>query len=87
MPYVSVDRPPVWAAGDRIANHYRLRGLRGPALQQETGTFATVESIAVDFQWGLRFLSLGSQELAGTARDRLHLRKTLVEWYMFHLDG
>jgi hypothetical protein len=59
---LSSNRPPVSEAADRIADYYRQRGLSGPALQQETGTvlgtFATVESVAVGFQWGLRFLSL-----------------------------
>jgi hypothetical protein len=49
-------------AADRVADHYRQRGLSGPALQQETGTvlgtFAQVESVAVGFQAGLRFFSL-----------------------------
>ena len=48
--------------GDRVGAYYRQRGLSGRAVQQETrtvlGTFATVESDAVGFQWGLRFLSL-----------------------------
>jgi hypothetical protein len=59
---LSTDRPPVSEAADRVADYYRQRGLSGPDLQQETGTvlgtFATVESVAVGFQWGLRFLSL-----------------------------
>jgi hypothetical protein len=59
---LSSNRPPVTEAGDRVADHYRQRGLSGPALQQETSTvlggFAKVESIAVGFQWGLRFFSL-----------------------------
>jgi MFS family permease len=59
---LSTNRPPVSQAASRVANYYRQRGLRGPALQQQTrrvlGTFATVESVAVGFQWGLRFLSL-----------------------------
>ncbi len=46
----------------RIADYYQQRGLSGPSLQQEIGTvlgtFATYESIAVGFRWGLRFLSL-----------------------------
>ena len=49
-------------AAGRVADYYLQRGLTGPGLQQETGTvlgtFATVESVAVGFQWGLRFLSL-----------------------------
>jgi MFS family permease len=59
---LSSNRPPVSEAGERIADYYRQRGLSGPALQQETGTvlgsFVKVESIAVGFRWGLRFLSL-----------------------------
>jgi MFS family permease len=59
---LSTNRPPVSEAADRVADHYQQRGLSGPALQQETGTvlggFAKVESVAVGFQWGLRFLSL-----------------------------
>jgi DHA2 family multidrug resistance protein len=59
---LSTDRPPVSEAADHVADYYLQRGLSGPALQQETGTvlgtFATVESVAMGFQWGLRFLSL-----------------------------
>jgi MFS family permease len=59
---LSRNRPSVSVAADRVANYYRQRGLGGPALQRQTstvlGTFATVESMAVGFQWGLRFLSL-----------------------------
>jgi MFS family permease len=59
---LSSNRPPVPEAADRVADYYRQRGLSGPAVQQETGTvlgtFATVESVAVGFQWGLRFFSL-----------------------------
>jgi MFS family permease len=59
---LSTNRPPVSEAAERIADYYQQRGLSGPDLQQETGTvlgtFATVESVAVGFQWGLRFLSL-----------------------------
>jgi MFS family permease len=59
---LSSNRPAVSEAGSRIADHYRQRGLDGPALQQETGTvlggFVKVESIAVGFRWGLRFLSV-----------------------------
>jgi MFS family permease len=59
---LSTNRPPVSEAADRVGEYYRQRGLSGPPLQQETGTvlgtFATVESVAVGFQWGLRFLSL-----------------------------
>ena len=59
---LSTNRPPVSEAAERVADYYRQRGLSGPALQQETstvlGTFATIESVAVGFQWGLRFLSL-----------------------------
>jgi MFS family permease len=56
------NRPAVTEAQDRVADYYRQRGLSGPALQHETGTvlggFAKLESIAVGFRWGLRFLSL-----------------------------
>jgi hypothetical protein len=59
---LSTNRPAVPEAADLVADYYRQRGLSGPELQQETGTvlggFAKVESIAVGFQWGLRFLSL-----------------------------
>jgi MFS family permease len=59
---LSTNRPPVAEAASRVAEYYRQRGLSGPDLQQETGavlgTFATVESVAVGFQWGLRFLSV-----------------------------
>jgi hypothetical protein len=59
---LSNNRPAVSEAEVRIADYYRQRGLSGPSLQQETGTilggFATYESIAVGFRWGLRFLSL-----------------------------
>jgi MFS family permease len=59
---LSSNRPAVSKAADRVGEYYRQRGLRGPAGQQEAGTvlgtFATVESDAVGFQWGLRFLSL-----------------------------
>jgi MFS family permease len=59
---LSTNRPAVSEAGDHVAGYYRQRGLSGPDLQQETGTvlgtFATVESVAAGFQWGLRFLSL-----------------------------
>jgi MFS family permease len=59
---LSTNRPPVSEAAERVGDYYRQRGLSGPALQQETGTvlgtFATVESVAVGFQQGLRFFSL-----------------------------
>ena len=59
---LSTNRPAVSEAEDRVADYYQQRGLSGPALQQETGTvlggFAKAESVAVGFQWGLRFLSL-----------------------------
>jgi hypothetical protein len=49
-------------AAARVGEYYRQRGLSGRAVQQETrmvlGTFATLESDAVGFQWGLRCLSL-----------------------------
>jgi MFS family permease len=57
-----LNRPPVSEAADRVANYYRQRGLSGPARQRETrtvlGSYAQVESVAVGFQWGLRFFSL-----------------------------
>jgi MFS family permease len=56
------NRPAVSEAEIRIADYYQQRGLSGPSLQQETGRilggFATIESIALGFRWGLRFLSL-----------------------------
>jgi hypothetical protein len=56
------NRPAVSEAEARVADYYRQRGLSGPSLQQEAGRvlggFATIESIAVGFRWGLRFLSL-----------------------------
>jgi hypothetical protein len=59
---VSSNRPSVSKAADRVGEYYKRRGLSGPAVQQEAstvvGTFATLESEAVGFQWGLRFLSL-----------------------------
>jgi hypothetical protein len=59
---LSTNRPPVSEATARVADYYQQRGQSGQALQQETGTvlgtYATVESVAVGFQWGLRFFSL-----------------------------
>jgi MFS family permease len=59
---LSPNRPAVSEAAARVADYYEQRGLSGPPLQQETGTvlgtFATVESIAFGFRFGLRFLSL-----------------------------
>ena len=59
---LSSNRPAVSEAGDRVADYYRQHGLSGPDLEHETGTvlggFATVESDAWGFRWGLRFLSL-----------------------------
>jgi hypothetical protein len=59
---LSQNRPAVSEAGARVADYYRQRGQSGPTLQQDTNTvlggFAKVESIAVGFRWGLRFLSL-----------------------------
>jgi hypothetical protein len=56
------NRPAVADAGARIADDYHQRGLAGAQLQHETsivlGTFVTLESIAVGFRQGLRFLSL-----------------------------
>src|SRR5262249_49336384 len=59
---LSTNRPAVPEAGARVADYYRQRGLSGTDLQRETGTvlggFAKLESAAVGFRWGLRFLSL-----------------------------
>jgi MFS family permease len=59
---LSSHRPAVSQAVNRVGAYYRQRGLSGRAVQQETrtvlSTFATLESDAVGFQWGLRFLSL-----------------------------
>jgi MFS family permease len=59
---LSSNRPAVSKAADRVGQYYRQRGLSARAVQQETGTalgtFVTLESTAVGFQWGLRFLSL-----------------------------
>jgi MFS transporter, DHA2 family, multidrug resistance protein len=59
---LSTNRPAVSEAATRVADYYQQRGVSGLALQQETGTvlgtFAAVESVAVGFRWGLRFLSL-----------------------------
>lgn len=59
---LSSNRPAVSEAAERVGGYYEQRGLSGPAAQQQTnrelGTFATVESVAVGFQWGLRFFSL-----------------------------
>jgi hypothetical protein len=59
---LSSNRPAVPHAADRVGQYYRQRGWSRPAVQQETrtvlGNFATLESNAVGFQWGLRFLSL-----------------------------
>ena len=59
---LSSNRPAVPKAADRVGEYYRQRGLSGPAGRQQTstvlGTFATLESDAVGFQWGLRCLSL-----------------------------
>ncbi len=59
---LSTNRPAVSEAGERVADYYQRHGLSGPDLQEETGRvlggFATVESAAWGFRWGLRFLSL-----------------------------
>jgi MFS family permease len=59
---LSSNRPAVSKAGDRVGQYYRQRGFSARSVQHETGTvlgtFATFESVAVGFQWGLRFLSL-----------------------------
>jgi MFS family permease len=59
---LSSNRPAVATAAGRVGEYYPKRGLSGPAVQREAstvlGAFATSESVAVGFQWGLRFLSL-----------------------------
>jgi hypothetical protein len=49
-------------AGSRVADYYQQHGLSRPERQDETGRvlggFATVESVAWGFRWGLRFRSL-----------------------------
>jgi MFS transporter, DHA2 family, multidrug resistance protein len=59
---LSENRPAVVNTSERIADYYRQRGLAGADLQRQTstvlGTFATVESVAVGFQHGFRFLSV-----------------------------
>jgi hypothetical protein len=56
------NRPAVAEAMKRVGGYYQRRGLNGQDVRRETGTaigtFATVESVAVGFQGGLRFLSL-----------------------------
>src|SRR6516165_1227163 len=68
---LSSNRPAVPKAADRVGEYFRQRGLGGRAVQQETGTvlgtFATLESAAVGFQWGLRFLILMMLTLGLTA--------------------
>jgi MFS family permease len=68
---LSGNRPAVPQAADRIGQYYRQRGLGGPAARHETSTvlggFATLESDAVGFQSGLRFLSLMMLTLGLTA--------------------
>ncbi len=65
------NRPAVPQAADRISQYYRQRGLGSPAARHETskvlGGFATLESDAVGFQSGLRFLSLMMLTLGLTA--------------------
>jgi MFS family permease len=59
---LSGNRPAVPEAEVHVGEYYRQRGLSGPAARHETstvlGAFATLESDAVGFQLGLRFLSL-----------------------------
>jgi MFS family permease len=59
---LSPNRTAVSEAGARVAEYYQQRGQSVPSQQQETATvlggFATVESVAYGFQYGLRFLSL-----------------------------
>jgi predicted MFS family arabinose efflux permease len=59
---LSEDRPAVAESASRIADHYRQRGLAGAELKRETstvlGTFAAVESVALGFRQGFRFLGV-----------------------------
>jgi MFS family permease len=59
---LSSNRPAVSEAAEHVADYYQQHGLSGQPLQQETGRilggYATIESVAAGFQWGLRFLSL-----------------------------
>jgi hypothetical protein len=59
---LSENRPAVADAGARVADYYRQRGLAGAELQREASTvlgkYAALESVAVGFRQGLRFLSL-----------------------------
>jgi MFS transporter, DHA2 family, multidrug resistance protein len=59
---LSENRPAVADANSRIADHYRQRGLAGTDLQRTTsrilGSYVTIESVAVGFRQGFRFLSL-----------------------------
>jgi MFS family permease len=68
---LSSNRPSVPQAEVRVGEYYRQRGLGGPAARHETstvlGAFATLESDAVGFQSGLRFLSLMMLTLGLTA--------------------
>jgi hypothetical protein len=68
---LSANRPAVREAAVRVADYYRQRGQSGPQLEQETATvlggFATVESIAFGFRFGLRFFSLMMLTLGVTA--------------------
>ena len=93
---LSTNRPAGVRSGRAGRGLLRPAWTRWPsALQQETGIvlggFAKLESVAVGFRWGLRFLSLmmltlglivaaavvaRSQGLAGTAWGRLQL----IQW-------
>ena len=59
---LSSNRPSEAQAADHLSQYYRQRVLGGRAFQQEAstvlGTFVSVESVAVGFPSGLRFLSL-----------------------------
>jgi MFS family permease len=68
---LSTNRPAVRETAVRVADYYRQRGQSGPQLEQETATvlggFATVESVAFGFRFGLRFFSLMMLTLGVTA--------------------
>ena len=59
---LSENRPAVADASSRVADHFQQRGLAGADLQSTTsrvlGSYVTIESIAIGFRQGFRFLSL-----------------------------
>jgi hypothetical protein len=59
---LSMNRPAVPEAAERVGDYFAQRGQSGPDLEQQTATvlggFATVESAAFGFRSGLRFFSL-----------------------------